>query len=273
MFGWLVGQLVGRSVGWLVGCSAWYVSSIFMSITSCYLPNNPTVYRLLFLFYRGSNKTNAYPKAHCWCLDRVQKAWVANGYRQGSSAHKLPAPNVHQEIQREKAGPHQSWALPEKTHRRKATGNLPSASCHIALCCPDLQAPWHEETPLPSHNLLWDWLDNSSKVLWREVMEETPCICVWVDSQGSSDEFKANEWVCSDYWLGCFVWERNCFPAQVSYRGCQNHPALLHTQACLLSAWLSHKEKETNTVNSTTDWSMKCGHQSVSLVKNNYQTF
>lgn len=204
MFGWLVGQLVGRSVGWLVGCSAWYVSSIFMSITSCYLPNNPTVYRLLFLFYRGSNKTNAYPKAHCWCLDRVQKAWVANGYRQGSSAHKLPAPNVHQEIQREKAGPHQSWALPEKTHRRKATGNLPSASCHIALCCPDLQAPWHEETPLPSHNLLWDWLDNSSKVLWREVMEETPCICVWVDSQGSSDEFKANEWVCSDYWAALY---------------------------------------------------------------------
>lgn len=97
-------------------------------------------------------------------------------------------------------GPHQIRTLPEATDRRKVAGNLPSASCRIALCCPDLQALWHEENPLPFHNLLWDWLDNGSEVLWREVMEETPCICIWVDSQSTSDKVKANEWVCSDHW-------------------------------------------------------------------------
>jgi hypothetical protein len=43
---------------------------------------------------------------------------------------------------------------------------------------------------------------------------------------------------------GSFVWERNHFPKA-------NRPALLHTQACLPSAWLLHKEQETSIV-------MKC---------------
>lgn len=264
LFGWLVGLVVFPY--WINSGSD--VSSTFMYLISFYLPNDPMTCRLLFLSYRGSNKDLCLPKVILLMFRQSAKAELpvamGEGLRLRDERTWSWPPNFHQDIQREKLEAKQSRALPR--HPREESYRKPAfSSCFLTCSHHDMR-----KTIFPSKTCYEDWLDTRGKVLWRAVMEETPCVCVWLDSRGTSDSAQGH-WMDLLWWLGCFVWERNCFPKHVSWKGCQNRQALLHTQASLPSAWPSRKEKETHTVSSATGWSMKCWrvlrHQSVPLEK------